>query len=46
MELGMFTDYCVEWNEAHGIDSGEKEEEKETVKTKDADQGDWDALLG
>ena len=42
MELGMFADFCVEWNKANGIDP----EKKETVNKRNAKQEDWNALLG
>lgn len=40
MELGMFIDFCIEWNEINA-----PEEEKKENK-RGANQADWNALLG
>lgn len=40
MELGMFVDFCVEWNEANEPDKKKKETKR------NAKQYDWNVLLG
>lgn len=42
-ELGRFVDYCIEYNEAHGL-TDDKPEKKD--KRRKATQADWDAFWG
>lgn len=42
MELGMFVDFCVEWNEAN---DPEHEKKNKDIQRK-ATQYDWNILLG
>lgn len=45
MEIGQVVDYCMEYNEVHGLNDNETETKK-TNATREATQADWDAFWG
>lgn len=44
MDLGALLDYCITWNELHGIK--QTEDERPKVKVRNATQEDIDRFLG
>lgn len=42
LTIGSLVDYCIEYNEAHGLN--DNKEKKDTRRK--ATQGDWDAFFG
>lgn len=44
MDVGQILDYCILYNEMHGLNGSDETEKKE--KKRKATQADWDALLG
>lgn len=42
MDIGALVDYCIEYNQTHGVSEGGKEKDTRRMAT----QGDWDAFFG
>lgn len=46
MGIGQLVDYCIEFNDAHGLTEGGEKSAEAKPKRRAATQADWDAFYG
>jgi hypothetical protein len=46
LDIGQLVDYCIEYNEAHGLKEGSEKNIETKPKRRAATQADWNAFYG